>query len=44
MAKKEKISVSLDKGLMIKIRELALKENRNVSNIIETILFEHINQ
>ena len=42
MAKKEKISISIDSELLEKVRELALIENRNTSNIIETALIEYI--
>ena len=42
MAKKEKISISIDSELLEKVRELALIENRNVSNVIETALIEYI--
>lgn len=42
MAKKEKLSISLDKELVDKLRELAETENRNLSNLIEFILYEHI--
>lgn len=40
MAKKEKLSISLDKELVKWLREKALAENRNLSNVIETLLQE----
>ena len=42
MAKKEKISISIDPELLEKVRELALIENRNTSNVIETALIEYM--
>lgn len=38
MAKKVKLSISLDSELAKWLREVALAENRNVSNVIETYL------
>lgn len=38
MAKKEKLSISLDSELVKWLREIALAENRNLSNVIETYL------
>ena len=35
---KEKIAISIDKEVLKKIREIAKKENRPVSNYIETVL------
>ena len=42
MAKKEKISISIDSELLKKVKELALIENRNTSNVIETALIEYM--
>lgn len=42
MAKKEKISISIDPELLEKVKELALIENRNTSNVIETALIEYM--
>ena len=44
MAKKEKICISIDKELVKKLRKLAETENRNFSNMIESILLSHINK
>lgn len=41
MAKKEKISISIDKELLQKVKEVAQTENRTMSNIIETALIEY---
>jgi predicted transcriptional regulator len=38
MARKVKLSISLDSELAKWLREVALAENRNVSNVIETYL------
>ena len=42
MTKKEKISISIDPELLEKVKELALIENRNTSNVIETALIEYM--
>lgn len=35
---KEKIAVSIDKDVLDRIRQMAEKDNRTLSNFIETIL------
>ena len=42
MKKKTKTSLSIDPEILAKVKEVALAENRNVSNVIETALIEYI--
>ena len=42
MATKERTSLSLSKDILEKIKELAVIENRTVSNIVETALIQYI--
>lgn len=35
---KEKIAISIDKDVLDRIRKMAEKENRTLSNFIETVL------
>jgi len=42
MARKERTSLSIDKEVMEKIKELAENENRTISNIVETALIQYI--
>ena len=44
MAKKEKISISIDKELLEKLKKKAETENRPLSNMIEVMLQANINQ
>ena len=39
---KSKISITVDNKILEKIREIALNENRNLSNQIEVALVEYI--
>ena len=38
----EKISISLDPGVLVRIEEESIRENRSRSNYIETILRKHL--
>lgn len=42
MKKKTKTSLSIDPELLAKVKEVALAENRNTSNVIETALIEYM--
>ncbi len=37
---KERISITIDKDVLQKVKELAIKDNRTLSNFIEKILKE----
>lgn len=39
---KKSIAVTIDESIMDKIKDLALIENRNISNLVETILRDYL--
>ena len=42
MNNKKKVNVTIDKDVERKVRELAEKENRKFSNMVDTILKEYL--
>lgn len=40
---KTALTVTIDHELLLKIKELAEKENRKISNLVETLLYKAIN-
>ena len=40
---KTPLNATIDSELMAKLKELAKKENRNFSNLVETLLYKAIN-
>lgn len=39
---KKNIAVTIDESIIDKIKDLALIENRNISNLVETILRDYL--
>jgi hypothetical protein len=36
--------ITIDDGVWAKIKDLAIKENRPISNLVETILIKYLNE